>query len=387
MLSWLRCFRGMTSFIGSARLVSLKLLRRSLIPLIVAFCMSSFALGAPFQFDHKDLAKQAIEKHIRPGYLLLAESTGALSQSMQDLCNTPTVDHLRFADEAYARAVMAWGRVEHLRFGPMAKNSRYERMAFWPDPKGIGRKQVRRALERREQSVASEQSLQNKSVALQGLTALEIILAGRGRDGLTKQNEAGEFRCQFGLAIAKNLATIASDVHRAWNSNDGYASLMLEPGPNNSAYLKPSEVTQEIARSFTSGLQTLRDFKIAGPIGLMPERRGRRMRPAFKTSGLTVATIEANIQGLWDLFVRSGLAEQLNAFSSGTGRRLQGELEQSLRVVRSVPEDARRDATDPRSERRLILTGFPLKNVRIESGRALANAAGLTLGFNAFDGD
>ena len=44
-------------------------------------------------------------------------------------------------------------------------------------------------------------------------------------------------------------------------------------------------------------------------------------------------------------------------------------------------------AVEPQTEAKLIAIGFPLKHARGATSRVLADAAGLSLGFNALDGD
>ncbi len=346
-----------------------------------------FPVAAQFRFDHEGVARQAVERHIRPGYRRMAGAMSGLAEAMQILCKNPSQVRLAKVDMAFQIAVDAWGRVEHVRFGPIAEANRYERTAFWPDPKGIGRKQVGRVLRRRDDSIVREATLAKKSVALQGLTALEIVLAGKGRASLLDRSEQGGFRCRYGLAIADNLATIASQVAADWDAEKEFSKLFLMPGDNNPIYLSPKEVTQELIKSFTGGLRVVRDFKIAGPLGFMRGKRGREIRPPFKTSGLTLAIIEANVAGLLDLFNKSGMVAQLDRFKPRFGTHLKEGLEQVLGTLRSTPQDARHNSADPRVKRRLILTGFPLKNAWINGGRALARAAGITLGFNAADGD
>jgi predicted lipoprotein len=84
--------------------------------------------------------------------------------------------------DAFAAAVVAWSNVEILRFGPITENRRFERLFHWPDPKGLGQRQIEAALKSRDEAVTQPDELAGKSVALQGLPALEYLLYGNGAE-------------------------------------------------------------------------------------------------------------------------------------------------------------------------------------------------------------
>ena len=67
-------------------------------------------------------------------------------------------------------------------------------------------------LKNRDASVTEPDPLAEKSVALQGLPALEYLLYGDGADALAQSGEAGAFRCSFAASIATNVDRIARDV-------------------------------------------------------------------------------------------------------------------------------------------------------------------------------
>ena len=56
---------------------------------------------------------------------------------------------------AFADIVKAWAGVDFFRFGPMARDGRYERFAFFPDVHGTGARQLRRFLASEDREAAS----------------------------------------------------------------------------------------------------------------------------------------------------------------------------------------------------------------------------------------
>ena len=59
--------------------------------------------------------------------------------------------------------------------GHLIEDNRFERVLFFPDRKSTGLKQVQAALAKPEDSVTTMETLKDKSVAMQGLGALEFV--------------------------------------------------------------------------------------------------------------------------------------------------------------------------------------------------------------------
>ena len=87
----------------------------------------------------------------------------------------------------------------------MTKENRLERILFWPDRKSTGLKQVQRALAEKDATATNPAKLKGKSVAMQGLGALEFVLFGTGAEKLAGPGE--DYRCAYGRAIAGNVGT------------------------------------------------------------------------------------------------------------------------------------------------------------------------------------
>jgi predicted lipoprotein len=348
--------------------------------MLALFCLAGTGAGA-MAFDHAGVARNALEQHIRPGYKRLAEATAALDQKMKAFCADQQDASLAAAKQAYADAVTAWGRVEHLRFGPIMEEHRHERIAFWPDPKGIGARQVSRAMAKNDPTLISTEALAQKSVALQGLTALEQVLYGGG--GLLGQNS--RFRCQYAMAISNNLAAIAAQVDAAWASPDGYARLLLNPAADNAVYLEPREVTQELVMAYATGLLSVRNLKIGAPLGLVES--SKVSGAAFAASGLDRAVIAANLEGIRDLFKASGLAAEISGEDKGTGQALLNEFDIALKIISDLKVPLDEVAKTPKLKEQVAVIGFALKNAYETGVARMKAAADLSLGFNSLDGD
>lgn len=345
----------------------------------------------PASFDHAGLARRALEQHVRPGYGKLASSAANLSLTMSRFCAQQSASSRRTVDWAFDQLVDAWGSIDHIGFGPVTTDNRLERILFWPDRRGLGARQVSQALETRDPGVADPQTLAGKSVALQGLGALEIVLFSART---TEDGEGKAHRCVFAEAIAANLAHMTKAVADEWSAPDGFSRLWLTPGEMNPAFKTSAETTLELAKALDRGIERLRDEQIVGPLGLNAQRR--KSPAIFNVSGRTMRAISAKAGGLLDLYTKGGIQQAILAFGPAAGpkqtefRKDAGAVSAELRRVRTitlalVPQS--RPFDDQKTAAWLIQTGFPLKNARFLASRLLHQTAGIPMGFTANDGD
>ncbi|MGH6824399.1 imelysin family protein [Methyloceanibacter sp.] len=336
--------------------------------------------------DHAVIAKASLEQYIRPGYAHLADSTEALNQSVAALCRTPSASALRDTQNAFAATVEAWSLVEPIRFGPVAEQHRYERIFYWPDPKGLGTRQMREALGRQDQSVTEAASLSGKSVALQGLPALEYLLYGDDAGTLAKGGGAATFRCRFAEIIAGNVAGMAKDIAAGWQDGAAYTKAYLDPGPANSAYHTQKEVTLELFKTFATGIELVRDQKMAKALGPKPEQARPQLAP-FWRSGLSFANMADNLLSVRELFAKGGFAQVVHDDTAGVEDSIVFDLNHAIEVLRGLDKPITQAVHDEDIRAKLEALRVSLKAAATTAGDMISRGAGLTFGFNAMDGD
>ena len=334
--------------------------------------------------DFQAIAKRVVEKHIRPAYAGLDTEAGALRGALDKVCQTPSPVALGAAQQSFRKAVLAWSQVEHIRFGPVADQHRYERFAFWPDKRGIGTRQIAAVLADGDEGVTRPATLAEKSVALQGLTALEVLLFGDGYDALGRQSAAGAFRCRFAAAIGANLAEMASAINADWSSDSGFASTFLNAGPDNSVYRKPQEVMLELYKAFTMEIEIVKDIKLARTLGDKPEAaRGRRAE--FWRSGMALKSMAGNVEAVTGLF-RIAFAQLVATHYRGLDLAVVGGLDRVSSKLRTMPAPLVETINNPDEWTELRRLVASLGATPSAGSRAIAQAAGL-MGLNAIDGD
>lgn len=353
---------------------------------IAAALLCASASAAEAEADHGAIARAALTGYIRPAYGHLAKRGDALVEKMNALCASPGPAALKDAKEAFARAVEAWGTVEPLRFGPIAQEHRYERLFYWPDPKGLGAKQIREALAKRDATVTDQPALAAKSVALQGLPALELLLDGDGAEALATTDEEGAFRCRFARSVAANIEIIATEADRGWNEDAPFTGDFLSPGPDDPFYRAPKEVTLELLKAFSGGIESVRDQKLAKPLGAKPEE-AKPLLAAFSLSGLTLANMADNLAGMRELFAKAGFAALVHAESAGVEDSILFDLDHAIDVLRNIDKSFAEAARDEETRGALEALRVSLKGAEGTAVDMISRAAGLSFGFNAMDKD
>ncbi|MEM9358258.1 MAG: imelysin family protein [Pseudomonadota bacterium] len=369
---------------------SITLRQVPLLLLLAALLSSAAVQAASPNFDHKRLAETARTKYILPGYQALNTVLGKLSEALQNLCQRPSEAQLKSTRMLFVGVVSAWGRIESIRFGPVVADNRFERIFYWPDRKGRGARQVRRLLAAKDEPALRPGGLAKKSVAVQGVSALEIALFGKNSEVLADDST---YRCRYAVAIVQNLSEVTTEIISAWSRDGAFEKVWRSAGEaGNQVYLKPSEVTLDIVSAFDIGLQNLYDLRLAPMAGLGKITK-QRQRPPLTRSRTTMALIGANLEGLEDLLFGGGLAE---AFIASSQQRIgrEADLLASARDEFRLTRKSVRSLTTsfgqlspPDQKAAIVPIAFAAANIRQNVVGEIKAAAGLSLGFNASDGD
>ena len=329
------------------------------------------------------VVRSAIDGFIRPSYAALRREADATASAMAALCEKPATNSRQTVEARFGDLVRAWSRVELIRFGPVVENNRLEKILFFPDRRGIALRQVQAILGTEDATATTADSLAGKSVAVQGLGALEFVLYGTDADTLSTPD--GAFRCAYGLAITQNLATIAASIDTAWADETGIAARLTAPAPTSPAYRSPTDSLQAVVGIFVHGLEAIRDLRLNPAMGAS----AGEARPnlfLFRRSGLTLDSLRGNFDGLRDLFGASGLATLLPAPQAYMGVSIDFEFANADRTLAGLSEPLTDAVASPRRQDLTylqIVTG----NLQNLFDAQLSQALGLSNGFSSLDGD
>jgi predicted lipoprotein len=326
------------------------------------------------------VANKAISNYFIPSYEALRDTTAKLVAAMQESCKNPTAAPDPAVRATFEAVLEAWARVDFLRFGPMAEKARLERFSFLPDPHGTGTRQLRQILAKPDPALLEPGAIAKKSAAVQGMPAFEALVFGSSDDA-----ETAAYRCQLALRIAENLNRLASEAVTEWTQPGGWSELMLKPGGANIVYRDATEPLVEILKAVVTGLQQMRDQRLLPALGASIDK-AKPNRGAFVKSGLSLAYLNASIDAIEELVEQSDVfsltpndaATLLAATEAGSG-----EFRKAIAIGKPWNEAF----ADPASYDSLKHGFDVLKTLEDIFNFRFAEAAGISPGFNALDGD
>ena len=309
-----------------------------------------------------------------------------LEADLTALCDAPSDELLSTAQEQFKAAVIAFSRVEFVRMGPLGKADRLERLLFWPDRKGIALRQVQTALAEKDATAASPDSLQGKSVAMQGLAALEFLLFGTGKEELA--SGAGAYRCTYARSAATLIDGLAETIDAEWHdtSPEGASAHMLSPQPTFDDYRTTTEVLEKLAATLVHGTETMRDQRLMPILGASGDKPKPRSA-LFWRSNMTTPALTANFDGLHDFFLAARYPEAIGKTNDWVAKGAIFEFENAARAAAAIVDPMEQAVGDKVQLDALKYMSIITGSLDHLLGENLAAALGLSVGFSALDGD
>ena len=350
----------------------------------VVFALGSPAVAAPEPGAVKVVIVNAIENFIRPSFHQFAIEAEALKGDVAGLCAAPSETALEESREQFKAAVTAFSRIEFVRIGPLTVGDRMERLLLWPDRKGIALKQVQQALATKDATAAKAETLQGKSVAMQGLTALEYVLFGTDAEQLAGAD--GAYRCSYGEAITTLMAGLAETIDAEWADPSGISERLINPKPDAADFRTETEVLEKLAATLVFGTETIRDQRIKPILGAS----GGAPKPKsalFWRSDMTVPALVANFAGLRDFFNESKFTEAVGYADSWIAAGAKVQFASAAKDGAAVTDPI--DVAVGDAAQLSALQGLVTVTTELDAlvGVGLSEALGLSVGFSSLDGD
>lgn len=359
-------------------------MRAGLLALLLAAPVQVLAAPMALHPTARGVVEGAIENAIRPGFSALVGATTDIGGHAQALCASPDAQRLAAARAGFAELVAAWSRVELVTIGPLVEEHRAERFLFWPDRKGIALKQVQALLAAEDAAATDPAQLKQKSVAVQGLSALEFALFGTGSEALA--TGAGRYRCAYVTAVSSGLADIARELDAAWADEQGISNALIYPGPERPDYRSPTEVLEELVGLLAHGTELVRDQRLLSFIG----RDGNAPKPKsalFWRSGQTIAAVRADFAGLNALFEAAELGAYMPEESADVAESLRASFAAIDAMASKITLPVEQALADPAQRADLEALAAEAKVLQDLLSEDLPAALGLSVGFSSLDGD
>lgn len=326
----------------------------------------------------------AIDNVIRPGYRDFTDKAGQLTDRMAQLCAEPSKTNLEQAREAFVRTARSWGRIEMVRVGPVLEKNRFERVLFYPDKKGLGLRQVQALLAEPDETATSPATLATKSVAVQGLGALEFLLYGTGSEELS--TKANSYRCRYALAIGGNLQKIGTELVQAWDDPDGIQKDWKNPGPQSAAFRTDNEAVTAVLGILVHAAEALRDQRVES-FYKGEEAQAFPKQALFWRSGLSFAMLGENLEGVKQMLDESGMQTLLNDDQRSIISSIDFVLKSLMRAVGTLNPDIEVAVKDPEQRKKLDFVLLNSRDLILRLNDSLGGGLGLSAGFSFSDGD
>ncbi|GHA12302.1 hypothetical protein GCM10007989_03440 [Devosia pacifica] len=311
-------------------------------------------------------------------------ATENLAASGTALCTTPSPQALNSMRESFADVVTTWGELSVLRFGPLTSENRYERLFFWPDPRGVILRQVQEVLAEQESTATSADTLAEKSIAVQGMPALEYLLWGSGAEQLATGDDA--FRCNYAAAAAENLHGLAVEIEDRWREGSDFHAAFTEPGPDRELYRDNREVANEFVKALATTLQFTMNAELGPAAGESLETAAPRRAPLWR-SDLTFQLLAAHLNGLDRLVAATQLEDTLGLNAATVVSTLRFDLQSARDALLSIETPVEAAFYDAAGWEKLRYAGLTIGYANTTVHDMLTGAIGLVMGFNALDGD
>ncbi len=280
--------------------------RRHLLLAAPALALAAPAHAAPDDGVLRALNKAVVDGVILPGYRGFATATTSFAGALVALGKAPgDVAAQEAARKGFSESMLAWQRVQNIRFGPADLFSRHQRIQSWPDPQDRVGEDLADAIARRDAGLLDVRPNALTNVTTLGLPAAERLLFGADASArLGAADAEAAYRAALLGAVGGTLAAIARDIMEGWTAGENpYATVIIEP---RAPYAAPKDATLELFRSLRAALDVVATRKLGRPL-----EAGQPQSLESWRSGLSGQNIVANITAARQIYTQ-GFAPALD---------------------------------------------------------------------------
>lgn len=312
-------------------------------------------LAPPAAADVADV----VHGHILPGYDRFAQAAAALADEAAASCDPAALA------PAYHRAFDAWMGVQHIHLGPAETDGRGLAIAFWPDPKGLGRK-AQLALLEGDPARLDPAAFAQQSVAARGLMGLERLL--------WPDVEWPADTCPLIRATATDLAATAATLRDEWRG--GYGDLVLTAGEaGNTAFLSEDEARQALLTVLAGGLEHLATQRIGRPMGTFD--RPTPERAEARASGRSLRNVTLALKAHRDMA----------ALLTDAAPRTLAALDKATALAEALDDPILAGTATPSGRLKVEALQQAVEHARLTAIEEIGAVLGVGIGFNSMDGD
>ncbi len=304
---------------------------------------------------------EVVEAHILPGVEAFAGAAADLAITAAEDCSRTAVLPV------YDRAYDAWMQIADLRLGP--SEAAPLTIAFWPDERGSGARALTAILAEGGPELTDPAAFASVSAAARGFPGLDLLL-GDPDFAYGPADPA----CTLVRTMTADLRTQAEALAQGWRA---FAPDLETPGAaGNIAYLDAEEARAALYTQIVTGLTLTTDTRLARPLGTF-----ERPRPTRAESWRTARSLANALASARANYAMARLlaGQEIAAAASA--------LDQVERAAAAVADPGFQDIADPTARLRLEILNQRITALRLAIETDLPAIWGVSVGFNAQDGD
>lgn len=329
---------------------------------------------------------------ILPAYQLFSQTSQQLKITADNFCQTPNAEQFDLVRAAWRANVDSWSGVQNLQFGPLLVDNQAWKIQFWPDKKNLIARKVESLL--RTGEALNVKRIDDASVVVQGLSSLEYLLFDSKFGVLDRYTgEQGSRRCELLSAVSSHLHSVASGLFNDWRPELGnYLATFTQTGEHNPEYPDDSVAMANLLGTLVEGVELIKRDKFERPLGLASSGAQPQIYLLeWWRSEYSKDAIIANLKALKTLFVAAdgyGLDDYLlNVKNRGDlSTQIQQHIDKSIAAASAMPNSLF-GSVEPRSQIELVNFQKAISELLALLKSDLPDALGISLGFNAKDGD
>ena len=352
-----------------------------ILALICATCWAPHASAEISDSQYQAFVSEAIEAHARPRFEELGRRTEALYVHTRTACADSEDLNQNEIHQAFTETVRAWSSAHHLRWGPARQEYRHERFAFGADPANYVARQLGRIIQAGDPALLDAEKLKAKSIAIQGLTAFELLLVTP-----PATEETRSYHCSLAEIISLNLRNMAAEMVAGWRAEADYVALLNSPDPEHLFISTDREAAMEFYKPMAGGIRFLIDIDLKDPMQNGIKTSRPHHAAYWRTQNSNIA-IKAKLTALNAVFTETGFSDNLRTEDVELYTQMSKRFAAAHTAFDQLTLPMAEAVKDPEQRKHIQDTIEDLDALWSLIVYDMARIYGFKVGFNEFDGD
>jgi len=327
-------------------------------------------------------AVSVIETWLLPRYDTLVASTGAQLAAWTSYCAKPDADGIAALKASFGTTADSWSAVEFVTMGPVSLSLRADRFNFFPDRRNSISRGMAELISDPDPARLTIERIAQASAAIQGLPALERLLFEEGAAAALASGPESAHRCTYGTVIALNLANIAKEVRTAWGDKTSGALGAVVSGKGDPALFPDVNALPGMILTDLSGAyQRATDTRILPVLASGPDDAKPLLADGWRAgrSGRVVTVMIESADALL-----KDVAKQVPSRPQWVVGKAADAAD---KAAAEFPADLGAAAQTAEGVAKIQAAVKLFKAAQLTVYRPIASYFGISLGFNALDGD